>query len=78
MTVVFVVFLAASIVSLVVRYRAGGPLLRLQIKWLAMTALMLAVFLVIALLGIAAGQTWVTNAAYQVVTIIVCSGSRRR
>ena len=57
MTVVFVAFLAASIVSLVVRYRAGDPLQRQQIKWLAMTALMLAVFLVIALLGIAAGQT---------------------
>jgi hypothetical protein len=74
MTVVFVVFLAASIVSLVVRYRTGDPLLRQQVKWLAMTALMLAVFLVIALLGIAAGQTWVTNAAYQVVTIIVLFG----
>ena len=74
MTVAFVVFLAASIVSLVVRYRAGGPLQRLQIKWLALMALMLAVFLVIALLGIAAGQTWVTNAAYQVVMIVVLFG----
>jgi signal transduction histidine kinase len=74
MTVVFVAFLAASIVSLVVRYRAGDPLQRQQIKWLAMTALMLAVFLVIALLGIAAGQTWVTNAAYQVVPIVVFFG----
>jgi hypothetical protein len=74
LAVVFVAFLAASIVSLVVRYRTGDPLLRLQIKWLAMTALMLAVFLVIALLGIAAGQTWVTNAAYQVVTIVVLFG----
>jgi signal transduction histidine kinase len=74
MTVVFVAFLAASIASLAVRYRTGGPLLRQQIKWLAMTALMLAVFLVIALLGIAAGQTWVTNAAYQVVTIIALFG----
>ena len=74
MTVVFVAFLAASIVSLVARYRTGGPLLRQQIKWLAMTALILAVFLIIALLGIAAGQTWVTNAAYQVVTIVVLFG----
>jgi signal transduction histidine kinase len=74
MAVVFVAFLAASIVSLVVRYRAGDPLQRLQVKWLAMTALMLAVFLVIALLGIAAGLTWVTNAAFQVVTIIVLFG----
>ncbi len=74
MTVAFVAFLAASIVSLVVRYRTGGPLQRLQIKWLAMTALMLAVFLAIALLGIAAGQPWVTNAAYQVVTIVVLFG----
>ena len=46
MTVVFVAFLAASIVSLVARYRAGGPLLRQQIKWLAMTALMLVVVLI--------------------------------
>ena len=51
MAVVFVAFLAASIVSLAVRYRAGGPLQRQQIKWLAMTALMLAVFLVIASAG---------------------------
>jgi signal transduction histidine kinase len=74
LAVVFVAFLAASIVSLVARYRTGDPLQRQQIKWLAMTALMLAVFLVIALLGIAAGQTWVTNAAYQVVTIVVLFG----
>ena len=34
--VAFAAFLAAAFVSLVVRYRAGGRLLRQQVKWLAL------------------------------------------
>ncbi len=34
----FVAFLAVAFVSLAVRYRAGGRLLRQQVKWLALVA----------------------------------------
>jgi hypothetical protein len=57
-------FLATTLVSLAVRYRAGGPLLRHQIKWLALTAVGFAGCLLIAVLSIAAGQAWLTTVAY--------------
>ena len=61
---VFLPFLVAAFVSLAVRYRAGGRLLRQQVKWLALTAIGLAAALLIALLGLAGGQAWLTTAAY--------------
>ena len=57
-------FLAAALVSLVIRYRAGDQLLRQQAKWLALTAMALVVSLLFALLGIAVGQSWLTTVAY--------------
>ena len=57
-------FLAAALVSLVIRYRAGDQLLRQQVKWLALTAMALVVSLLFALLGIAVGQSWLTTVAY--------------
>ena len=64
LSAVFLPFLVATFVSLAVRYRAGGCLLRQQVKWLALTAIGLAAALLIALLGLAAGQAWLTTAAY--------------
>lgn len=57
-------FLATALVSLAVRYRAGGPLPRHQIKWLALTAAGFAGCLIIAVLASAAGQAWLTTIAY--------------
>ena len=56
--------------SLAVRYRTGGRLLRQQIKWLALTAVALVVGLLIALLGLAAGQSWLATVGYTSVQII--------
>jgi signal transduction histidine kinase len=70
LTAVSVPFLAAALVSLAVRYRAGGQLLRQQIKWLALTALGFVGGLLIALLGLAAGQAWLATVAYTSVQII--------
>jgi signal transduction histidine kinase len=67
-------FLAAAFVSLAVRYRAGGRLLRQQIKWLVLTAVAFATGLLIALLGMAAGQPWLTTVAYTAVALIVLIG----
>jgi hypothetical protein len=57
-------FLAAALVSLAVRYRAGDQLLRQQVKWLALTAMAIVISLLAALLGVAAGQSWLTTVAY--------------
>jgi hypothetical protein len=70
LTAVSVLFLAAALVSLAVRYRAGGRLLRQQIKWLVLTAVGFVVGLFIALLGVAAGQAWLATVAYTSVQII--------
>ena len=67
-------FLAAAFVSLAVRYRAGGRLLRQQVKWLALTAVAFAAGLLIALLAIAAGQPGLTTAAYTTVQLIALLG----
>ena len=56
--VVFVAFMAVVLVSLAVRYRVGGRLMRQQIKWLALAAVVFAALLFIALLGVAAGEAW--------------------
>jgi signal transduction histidine kinase len=59
-------FTAAVVVSLAVRYRAGDRLMRQQIDWLARAAALFAACLLIALLGIAAGQVWLTDDAFTV------------
>jgi len=74
LSVVFVPFLAAAFVSLAVRYRAGGRLLRQQVKWLALTAVGFLVCLLIALLGLAGGQAWLTTVAYTAVQLIALFG----
>ncbi len=74
LSVAVAAFLAAAFVSLAVRYRAGGRLLRQQIKWLALTAVAFVAGLLIALLGIAAGQPWLTTAAYTTVQLIALLG----
>jgi len=74
LTVVFVAFMAAVLASLAVRYRAGGRLMRQQIKWLALAAAVFAASLLIALLGITAGQVWLAGAAYAVTAVIALGG----
>jgi hypothetical protein len=51
LAVVSVAFMAAVLVSLAVRYRAGGRLMRQQIKWLALAAVVFAGLQFIALLA---------------------------
>ena len=63
-------FMAAVVVSLVVRYRAGDRLMRQQIEWLALAAALFAACLLIALLGIAAGQVWLTGDAFTVSAVV--------
>ena len=70
----FLPFLAAAIVSLAVRYRAGGRLLRQQVKWLALTAVGFTICMLIALLGLADGQAWLTTVAYTAVQLIALFG----
>ena len=67
-------FLAAALVSLAIRYRAGDQLLRQQVKWLALTAMALVVSLLFALLGIAAGQSWLTTVAYTPMALFALLG----
>ena len=74
LSAVFLPFLAAAFVSLAVRYRAGGRLLRQQVKWLALTAVGFAACLLIALLGLAGGQVWLTTAAYTATQLIALFG----
>jgi signal transduction histidine kinase len=74
LTVVFVAFMAAVLVSLAVRYRAGGRLMRQQIKWLALAAMVFAVLLFIALLGLAAGEVWLNSAANGVTAVVALFG----
>jgi hypothetical protein len=74
LAVVSVAFMAAVLVSLAVRYRAGGRLMRQQIKWLALTALVFAALLFIALLGLAAGQVWLNSTANAVTAVVSLFG----
>ena len=78
LSVVFVPFLAATFVSLAVRYRAGGRLLRQQVKWLALTAVGFLVCLLIALLGLVGGQAWLRRWRIRPCSSSRCSASRRR
>ena len=52
----FVPFLAASFVSLAVRYRTGSWLLRQQLKWLVLTAGAFLASMLLALLSTWAGR----------------------
>jgi len=74
LTAVSVPFLVAALVSLGVRYRAGGRLLRQQITWLTLTAVGFVAGLLIALLGLADGQAWLATVAYTSVQIISLLG----
>jgi hypothetical protein len=71
--VAFVPFLAASFVSLAVRYRTGAWLLRQQVKWLALTA---DAFLagMLGLLSAWAGQPALNNVAATVSAIVPLFG----
>ena len=62
--------LAAALASLAGRYRAGGHLLRQQVKWLALTAVAFVAGLLVALAGIAAGQAWLTTVGYTAVEFL--------
>jgi len=74
LAVIFVPFLAASLVSLAVRYRAGNRLVRQQVKWLALTAVGFVACQILALLGTAAGQAWLTAVAYTAMELIALFG----
>jgi len=74
LAVVSVAFMAAVLASLAVRYRAGGRLMRQQIKWLALTALVFAGLLFIALLGLAAGEVWLNSAANGITAVVSLFG----
>jgi signal transduction histidine kinase len=67
-------FLAAAFASLAIRYRAGGRLLRQQVKWLALTAVAFVASLLIALLAIAADRPGLTTVAYTTVQLIALLG----
>jgi hypothetical protein len=71
---VFVAFLAVAFVSLAVRYRAGGRLLRQQVKWLALAAVSFVICQATALLLTGASQPWLSGIAYAAVAAIVLFG----
>ena len=73
-TAVFVAFLAVAFVSLAIRYRAGGRLLRQQVKWLALAAVAFVICQAIALLLTGASQPWLTGIAETAVAAIVFFG----
>jgi len=62
------VFLAAALVALAVRYRAGGQLLRQQVKWLALIVVVFVVAILLVVVGTAAGHSgdWLVTTAYTV------------
>jgi hypothetical protein len=70
---VFVAFLAVAFVSLAVRYRTGGRLLRQQVKWLALAAVAFVICMAIALLA-GASQPRLTGIADTAVAAIVFFG----
>ena len=69
-----VAFEAAAFVSLAVRYRAGGRLLRLQVKWLVLVVVAFVVGQLISLLLIPLSQPWLSGIARTTVAIIVLFG----
>jgi signal transduction histidine kinase len=77
LAVLLAVLLAAAFVSLAVRYRSGGRVVRQQIKWITLAVVAAAVCQVVALLATAAtgtGSNPVTTAAYVVIPVIVLFG----
>jgi hypothetical protein len=70
---VLVAFLAVAFVSLAVRYRTGGRLLRQQVKWLALAAVAFVICMAIALLA-GASQPRLTGIADTAVAAIVFFG----
>jgi signal transduction histidine kinase len=74
LAVVTVAFMAVVLVSLAVRYRAGGPLVRQQIKWLVLAAVVFAGLLFIAVVGLAAGQAWLNSAANGITAVVALFG----
>ncbi len=71
------VLLAGAFVSLVVRYRSGGRVVRQQIKWITLAAVAFAVCQAAGLAGTAAsgtGSNPVTIAAYTAIGVIVLFG----
>jgi hypothetical protein len=71
---VFAAFLAVAFVSLAVRYRAGGPLLRQQVKWLALAAVAFVICQGTALLITGASPSWLSGIAYTAVAAIALFG----
>jgi signal transduction histidine kinase len=74
LSVVFVPFLVATFVSLAVRYRFGSRRLRQQVKWLTLTAVGFVACQLIALVGLAGGQAWLSTVAYTAVQLIALFG----
>jgi signal transduction histidine kinase len=77
LAVLLTVLLAAAFVSLVIRYRSGGRVVRQQIKWITLAVVAAAVCQVAALLATAAtgtGSNPVTTAAYVVIPVIALFG----
>jgi signal transduction histidine kinase len=75
--VVDTVLLAGAFVSLAVRYRSGGRVVRQQIKWITLAAAAFVASQAAALLGIAAtgtGSNPVTIAAFTATPVIVLYG----
>jgi len=62
------VFLAAALVLLAVRYRAGSQLLRQQVKWLGLIGVVFVIAIVLIVIGTAAGHSgdWLVTTAYNV------------
>ena len=71
---VFAAFLAVAFVSLAVRYRAGGRLLRQQVKWLALAAVAFVICQATALLLTGASPSWLAGIAYTAVAAIALFG----
>ena len=74
------VILAAAFVSLAVRYRSGGRVVRQQIKWIALAAAVLTAASAVALLAVAAtgdASNPVTVTAYVVVPVTALFGIPR-
>ena len=71
---VFVPFLAASFVSLAVRYRTGSWLLRQQVKWLVLTAGAFLASMLLALLSTWAGQPGLNSVANAVSAVVPLFG----
>ncbi|HEX7268683.1 MAG TPA: histidine kinase, partial [Streptosporangiaceae bacterium] len=77
LAVLLTVLLAAAFVSLVIRHRSGGRVVRQQIKWITLAVVAAAVCQVAALLATAAtgtGSNPVTTAAYAVIPVIALFG----